>query len=57
VYLAFSLTGGPQGAFELAADGRGVDPTNLRRHDPLVKQHKNKDVQMFLKEVRKAVKR
>jgi hypothetical protein len=51
-----ALTGGPQGAFELPGNGKGVRPSDLRPDHPLVRKYKNKDVKEFLKEVRQAVK-
>jgi hypothetical protein len=52
----FVTTGGPQGVYELPADGQGVVSHSGLREDPL-RRFDKKDVQEFLTEVRSAVKK
>jgi hypothetical protein len=47
----FTLNGGPQGVFEVPADGTGIK-TFGRATDPVVQKNKDRDVKAFLKEVR-----
>lgn len=48
----YMLTGGPQGLLELPTDGSSVKSYG-RSTDPVVKQAKDKNAEIFLKEVRK----
>lgn len=48
---SFTLVAGPQGLFELPADGKSVNAKG-RPTDPAVKETNNKDVKTFLNEVR-----
>lgn len=51
----FILTGGPQGSFQIPADGTGIKPSG--HSSDIVQKHKGKDAKAFLKEVREAVKK
>lgn len=52
----FVTSGGPQGVYELPADGQGVVTHSGLREDPL-RQYDKKDVQEFLREVRAAARK
>ncbi len=49
-------TGGPQGVYELPANGGMIKTHSGRLHDPIGKYH-NLNVQAFLNEVRRAIKK
>jgi hypothetical protein len=52
----FSLTAGPQGAFELPVSGKGVQPADLHSDDPVVVKYKDKSVKSFIREARRVAK-
>jgi hypothetical protein len=50
---SFLITGGPQGVFEIPADGSGIIPKG-RKIDQVVQKYKGKRLDSFLQEIRSA---